>query len=58
MMESSDFEVLTRLQSLKVGDMQKAIEGVDPMVRLMDVPAVVDILNSEKKRRQAFNREI
>lgn len=55
-MENLDFDVLKQLERLKVGEMQKAIEGVDPMVRLMDVPAVVALLNSDRLRQQERDR--
>ncbi|WP_147283066.1 hypothetical protein [Pseudorhodoferax soli] len=57
-MENLDIDVLKQLALLKVGEMQKALEGIDPMVRLMDVPAVVQLLNADKLQRQARNREI
>lgn len=38
-MEMLGIDVFTRLKTLKVGAMLKAIAGIDPVVRLMDVPA-------------------
>lgn len=38
-MEMPGIDVFTRLETRKVGQMLKAIARIDPVVRLMDVPA-------------------
>lgn len=53
-----DFDVLARLDSLKVGEMQQAIAGVDPLVRLVDVPAVMELLAADRLKRQESVRAI
>lgn len=41
-----DTSTLARLQTIKVGELMKAIEGIDPMVRLVDVPEVHVLLGT------------
>ncbi|MFK4705876.1 hypothetical protein ABIC83_002715 [Roseateles asaccharophilus] len=43
-MHDFDYAALASLRTVKVGDILQALEGVDPMVRLVDVPAVHQLL--------------
>jgi hypothetical protein len=55
-LQDLDYFALTSLRTVKVGDIQKALEGIDPMVRLVDVPAIHQLLANDPDGRSEEKR--